>query len=354
MHIFNEKKNDLLPFSTILSRETSHMLYPPRSKQEFVSEIENNDNNEQEYDLKTKGYTTEAPYVNVQHRQRMNDFEKKRQDLTPRSLFNEAITNTIEEGEEVLQLSFRGCNIVEIPENISQLTSLVTRLDPDVEKPLTPHLKIFLSGNFIHKLPSGLFDLFTLTVLSLRNNELTMIPPSIGRLVNLVELNLGQNKLTYFPSTLLLLKKLQILSISPNPLKECPIPPLSQMSFQTLVLPTIRYSCIDVIKTNSNVPKLLELSSRIIASSSIAEVDLQRWELKFCLTSKVREAYEAGKYHISCEVCGNSMVESVVDVFEWWDGFVGTWSLPIKRKICSLLCLKNIPQAEIQSLPNTT
>ncbi|CCJ31373.1 unnamed protein product, partial [Pneumocystis jirovecii] len=68
---------------------------------------------------------------------------------------------------KVEEAVFRGCNIVEIPENISQLTSLVTRLDPDVEKPLTPHLKIFLSGNFIHKLPSGLFDLFTLTVLSL-------------------------------------------------------------------------------------------------------------------------------------------------------------------------------------------
>ncbi|KAG5514022.1 hypothetical protein PMAC_000644 [Pneumocystis sp. 'macacae'] len=355
MYIFREKKNNLLPFSTILSRETSHMLNSPRSKQESVSEIENDDDDEweqsylnrishnYEYYSKTDQHLTKTSCL--QYRQRINDFEKKRQNLTPRSLFNEAITNTIEEGEEVLQLS--GCNIVEIPENISQLRSLVTKLDPEVEKPLTPHLKIFLSGNFIYKLPSGLFDLFTLTVLSLRNNKLVTIPPSIGRLVNLVELNLGQNKLAYFPSTLLLLRKLQILSISPNPLKECPIP-LSQTSFQTLVLPIIRYSCIDIIKTNSNVPKLLELTSRMIASSSIAELDLQRWETKFCLTSKVREAYEAGKYHISCEVCGNSMVESVVDVFEWWDGFVGTWSLPIKRKICSLLCLKNIPQIEMQ------
>lgn len=199
--------NPLLPFSTILSRETPYHLYS--SKQGFVSDMNEdyckewvlNDtdrlNLKREYDSECEqDRLVKVPYSNVQYRHRNNDFDKKRRDLTPTSLFNEAITNAIEEGEEVLQLS--GCNIVEIPENISELTSLVVRLDPENEKPLIPCLKIFLSGNFIYKLPSGLFDLFTLTVLSLRNNNLKTIPPSIGRLINLVELNLGQNKLVKF------------------------------------------------------------------------------------------------------------------------------------------------------------
>ncbi|KAG4301459.1 hypothetical protein PCANB_002216 [Pneumocystis canis] len=357
---FHDKPNPLLPFSTILSRETSFSRHSCWSKQELISNIENEIIKEYSYDnlnkvkrKKEHNYEEEKilekPYFHV-YRHRRNEFEKNWRELTPRSLFNEVITNTIEEGKEILQLS--GCNIVEIPENISQLTSLVTQLNPEKEKSLIPQLKIFLSGNFIYKLPSGLFDLLTLTVLSLRNNDLKVIPPSIGRLVNLIELNLGQNKLNDFPSTLLSLKKLQILSISPNPLRECSVVSPSQISFQTLTSPILRYSCIDVIKTNSNVPKLLELASRVIASSSIAELDIEKWETKFYFTSKIKEAYEAGKYHISCEVCGKPMVESDVDVFEWWDGFVGTWSLPIKRKMCSLICLENAPKAHIYSSSN--
>ncbi|EMR10697.1 hypothetical protein PNEG_00848 [Pneumocystis murina B123] len=347
--------NPLLPFSTILSREKSYE-FGSYSKRDYISNTEkfrkicslndpNRFNLKREHDYEyEEDLLVEQPYVHIQYHQRNKDFNKKRRDLTPISLFNEAITNAIEEGEEVLQLS--ECNIVEIPENISELTSLVRRLDPENEKPLIPRLKIFLSGNMIYKLPSGLFDLFTLTVLSLRNNDLKMIPSSIGRLVNLVELNLGQNKLTYFPSTLLFLKKLQILSISPNPLRDCPIAYSSQTSFQSLTSPVLRYSCVDLIKTDSNVPKLLELSARVIASSLIAKSDIQKWETKFCFIPKIKKAYEAGKYHISCEICQKPMVDSDVDVFEWWDGFVGTWSLPIKRKICSLLCFKNIPRVE--------
>lgn len=143
------------------------------------------------------------------------------------------------------------------------------------------------------------------------------------------------------------------MSIWPNPLRDCPITYSSQTSLQTLTSPVLRYSCVDVIKTNSNVPKLLEFSARVIASSLITQSDIQKWETKFCLVSKVKKAYDAGKYRISCEVCQKPMVDSDVDVFEWWDGFVGIQSLPIKRKMCSLICFKNAPQPEIQCLSNT-
>lgn len=167
--------NPLLPFSTILSREKGFELGPHlkqdpilnKDKLGRVCSLNGRDRLKLKryYDCQYKGDTAlEVPYLHIQYHPRTKDLKRHR-DLTPTSLFNQAITKAIEEGDEVLQLS--ECNIVEIPENISELTSLVRRLDPQNEKPLIPRLKIFLSGNMIYKLPSGLFDLFTLTVLSL-------------------------------------------------------------------------------------------------------------------------------------------------------------------------------------------
>ncbi|KAG5440623.1 hypothetical protein PCK2_000333 [Pneumocystis canis] len=110
----HDKPNPLLPFSTILSRETSFSTHSCWSKQELVSNIENDKeglydhlnkvkrNKEDDYE---NGKLMEKPYFHV-YRHRSNEFEKKWRDLTPRSLFNEVIINTIEEGKEILQLSY--------------------------------------------------------------------------------------------------------------------------------------------------------------------------------------------------------------------------------------------------------
>ncbi|PSR85758.1 hypothetical protein BD289DRAFT_368089, partial [Coniella lustricola] len=55
-----------------------------------------------------------------------------------------------------------------------------------------PKLKLFLSGNRLTRLPSALFDIDCLTVLSLRGNPLKEIPPAIFKLKKLHELTLSQ------------------------------------------------------------------------------------------------------------------------------------------------------------------
>lgn len=92
--------------------------------------------------------------------------------------------------------------------------------DQDVYEPLVPSLKLFLSQNLLRTLPSALFCLDRLTVLSLRKNNLTSIPSAIGKLVNLVELNVGGNKLRYLPCEvfeLMIYGALVHLTTYPNP-----------------------------------------------------------------------------------------------------------------------------------------
>ncbi|KAI4716962.1 hypothetical protein E4T48_06806 [Aureobasidium sp. EXF-10727] len=97
--------------------------------------------------------------------------------------------------------------------------------------PLTPSIKLFLSKNDLQQLPSELWNLGNLAVLSLRSNSLTEISPSIGRLRNLHELNVAGNQLPFLPFELLALveNKLVQLSLSPNPFVQ-PLPlPTSTM-----------------------------------------------------------------------------------------------------------------------------
>ncbi|KAK5137580.1 hypothetical protein LTR08_007875 [Meristemomyces frigidus] len=90
--------------------------------------------------------------------------------------------------------------------------------------PLTPSIQLYLSGNQLTALPSELFTLTNITVLSLRNNELSEIPPAIGRLDKLKELNISGNGLRYLPWELLELldgrEKQRQITVRPNPLME--------------------------------------------------------------------------------------------------------------------------------------
>lgn len=89
---------------------------------------------------------------------------------------------------------------------------------------LVPGLKLFLSQNFLTKVPGEIFHLDTLRVLSLRGNKLKELPPAIGKLRGLEELNVGNNKLKYLPYELLDLirapSRLAILNLHPNPYVE--------------------------------------------------------------------------------------------------------------------------------------
>ncbi|TKY89537.1 hypothetical protein EX895_001322 [Sporisorium graminicola] len=77
-------------------------------------------------------------------------------------------------------------------------------------------LSIFLGSNALTRLPSALFQLQNLRVLSLRSNKLKFLPPAIGDLHNLSELHIAHNELQYLPAEILRLK-LDVFTWFPNP-----------------------------------------------------------------------------------------------------------------------------------------
>uniref|UniRef100_V5GEK6 Uncharacterized protein n=1 Tax=Kalmanozyma brasiliensis (strain GHG001) TaxID=1365824 RepID=V5GEK6_KALBG len=77
-------------------------------------------------------------------------------------------------------------------------------------------LSIFLASNALTRLPSALFQLQNLRVLSLRSNKLKVLPPAIGDLHNLSELHVPNNELQYLPAEILRLK-LDVFTWFPNP-----------------------------------------------------------------------------------------------------------------------------------------
>ncbi|KAG8834786.1 hypothetical protein FRC17_007103 [Serendipita sp. 399] len=103
---------------------------------------------------------------------------------------------------------------------IQRVSTTAISMSNHAKPGMTP-VQLFLSGNFISKLPAELFRVENLTVLSLRKNRLTYIPPAIGALRNLEELAIGGNEITFLPSEI---EKLPIkaLNLHPNKWLECP------------------------------------------------------------------------------------------------------------------------------------
>ncbi|KDN38565.1 hypothetical protein K437DRAFT_276238 [Tilletiaria anomala UBC 951] len=82
--------------------------------------------------------------------------------------------------------------------------------------------KLFLASNALRVLPSALFAVQNLSVLSLRKNALTELPAAIGVLRNLRELNIGDNQISYLPAEIQKLA-LQNFSYHPNPFFRPPV-----------------------------------------------------------------------------------------------------------------------------------
>ena len=83
-----------------------------------------------------------------------------------------------------------GKELKHIPDSVLEPLRYMVRVDrraagSGVYGPLMPRLEIFLSHNQLQAVPSAIFSLQNLTVLSLRGNNLTSVPPAIGRLKRL-------------------------------------------------------------------------------------------------------------------------------------------------------------------------
>ncbi|CAE6403256.1 unnamed protein product [Rhizoctonia solani] len=117
-------------------------------------------------------------------------------------------------------------------------------------------IQLYLANNGITVLPSELFQLNNLTLLSLRGNKLRSLPPAIGNLKSLRSLNIANNELATLPSELSHLN-LQTLLLDPNPF----LPKPTQSSVQPTGSRGARELGPLVIHTR--IPKLGELALRV-------------------------------------------------------------------------------------------
>lgn len=149
-------------------------------------------------------------------------------------LARQRIQQCLDNDEETIDLS--GCGLASLKDETIKPLHHMTRRPKhhfpggaEAYQKLAPTLKIFLSTNHLQTIPSELFKLQNLHVLSVRNNGLVQLPQSMSRLRNLVELNVATNQLRYLPYELIGLinesDRLLNLHLRPNPFVE----PLSHM-----------------------------------------------------------------------------------------------------------------------------
>ncbi|KAL1304994.1 hypothetical protein AAFC00_003898 [Neodothiora populina] len=148
---------------------------------------------------------------------------------SPQDVAAELVFRAVDACQETIDLSEMQLRSIpnEVLRPLHQLIRLPIAVDDsqkitaDHYAPLTPEIKLYLAKNELTTLPSELWNLGNLTVLSLRNNELTELPPSAARLRNLKELNVAGNQLQCLPWELLSLlladeRKLRT-TLGPNP-----------------------------------------------------------------------------------------------------------------------------------------
>ncbi|TYJ53078.1 hypothetical protein B9479_006310 [Cryptococcus floricola] len=83
-----------------------------------------------------------------------------------------------------------------------------------------PNAEIFAGQNRLTRLPSAMFEVGNISVLSLRGNRLQALPAAIGSLINLKDLNVANNCITELPHTVLSLERLELFYAHPNPFLE--------------------------------------------------------------------------------------------------------------------------------------
>ncbi|WFD28544.1 hypothetical protein MNAN1_003556 [Malassezia nana] len=152
----------------------------------------------------------------------------------------DALVNRIfDEARARPALLLGGCGLTTVPSVVGDLRHYVA-IEPrraDQRTRSTSHathgdqVQLYLWDNQLTRLPSALFQVTNLGVLSLRKNRLTHLPAAIGDLCHLRELNVGGNALTYLPAEI---QKLQLHTFTyvPNPF--LPIPPDATLDVRPL------------------------------------------------------------------------------------------------------------------------
>ena len=131
------------------------------------------------------------------------------------------VRRIFDEGRVNPAVSLGGCHLRAIPALVGDLRHYVG-IDPRrATQTSRSQLQFYLWDNQLTKLPSALFQLTNLGVLSLRKNRLRTLPASIGELRHLRELNVGGNELAYLPADIQRLQ-LETFTYVPNPFLAVP------------------------------------------------------------------------------------------------------------------------------------
>ncbi|KAH9855275.1 hypothetical protein C2E23DRAFT_613820 [Lenzites betulinus] len=128
-------------------------------------------------------------------------------------------------------------------------------------------IKLFLANNTIHRIPSEVFRVSSLTVLSLRSNALTTIPPQISQLTSLQELNIAQNNIRWIPAEMLNMRLVKLV-VTGNPWLP---PPISTANSSRPRPPTRsdssverRWGPVSLTTVHFTIPPLTELCFRVL------------------------------------------------------------------------------------------
>lgn len=134
------------------------------------------------------------------------------------------IEDCLENGKEDIDLSARNIESLSNAaiKPLASFSPLAVRMQSGgSQHGAEPTLKIWLARNRLRIVPTEIFNLEHLSVLSLRNNEIRELPEAIRRLTVLKELNVAYNALQWLPYELLQLlsnaPQLKTLGLHPNP-----------------------------------------------------------------------------------------------------------------------------------------
>ncbi|EFJ52843.1 hypothetical protein VOLCADRAFT_86211 [Volvox carteri f. nagariensis] len=183
--------------------------------------------------------------VVVLRRKRRNALEK-----TPKGTVGEPVTlHSVEELESLrtrlvslpvqqlatlsnlVRLDIEGCNLAQLPAEISLLKNLqvllaprnkLTHVPPEIGRLSHSLVQLDLGSNKLTEVPGELFQLTGLHTLNLMCNELAALPAGLGDLRKLRLLGLKSNKLTSLPASISQLTNLVELFLTNNRLTDLP------------------------------------------------------------------------------------------------------------------------------------
>ncbi|KAJ5247829.1 hypothetical protein N7468_002812 [Penicillium chermesinum] len=279
------------------------------------------------------------------------------------------VHNCLEKGEETIDLG-------EAP------------ISEDAYTSLQPFLSIYLPGNSLMFLPTEIFELKDLKVLSVRNNKLRELPSAIRKLTSLEVLNIAVNQLSELPWDLMRLMQageLKHFTAHPNPFpsiehaeirdgvaidsipfdhyKIAPLDAWSPVHVATGPVTQLDLEGRRIESSSASVsghsksaaPSLRELALRAV--SKLPELDLLTDEeleeypaLLIPLMRQVKKIRASGSQQ--CSVCRREFIMPRTEWIEWWDcvphenGMKRPRTsgeklrpLPFKRLGCSWACI---------------